>query len=208
MQISEKALPCDGCGFPASPEHLAQRIQRLELSTRFRPVHIGVLFVVLAPPAVLGDDFYAPAQSNEFFEPFLDALDVTGSANEPSASADAVAARTARLVEFQRRGYHLAYLSECPIAGQNEPIASLILRLAPTLIRRIRFNYRPKQLVLIGPEISPILDLLQAARLDSLLTLNQGQCLPGPGTGGREWADLFRGPVASMAPRENLRTGL
>jgi len=33
-------LPCDGCGQPASAEHIARRLQRLEWATRFRPIHI------------------------------------------------------------------------------------------------------------------------------------------------------------------------
>src|ERR1700719_4321526 len=31
---------CDGCGAPADEAHVRQRIERLEMATRFRPIHI------------------------------------------------------------------------------------------------------------------------------------------------------------------------
>ena len=74
-------LPCDGCGLPASPEHISLRVRRLELATQFRPVHIGVLFLVLAPPASEQDDFYGAAASKGFADPFLDALNIPAPAN-------------------------------------------------------------------------------------------------------------------------------
>src|SRR5580700_3179141 len=145
MGTFQNALPCDGCGLPASPEHIAERLRRLELSTRFRPVHIGILFVVLAPRIRTEDDFYGPAESKEFIDPFLEALEISQSSSDKTAlEIDPHAADLARLVEFQRRGYYLAYLSECPIPENVEPAAVTIARLGPTLVRRIRLNYKPK----------------------------------------------------------------
>src|SRR5215472_9195783 len=63
-------LPCDGCGLPATQEHIGARIRRLELATQYRPIHIGILFVALAPPPRPEGDFYAPAQSREFSDSF------------------------------------------------------------------------------------------------------------------------------------------
>jgi len=200
-------LPCDGCGLPASPEHIATRVRRLELSTRFRPVHMSVLFVALAPPVRPEDDFYAPPESKEFFDPFLDALEIYSSTDRAALGSDAQAADTARLAEFQRRGYYLAYLSECPMPENGEPAASTIARLAPTLIRRIRFNYKPKHVAPLGQELFPLVDLLRAAGISPLLTLDQGLTLPTPRTGDREWMELFRRSVATAAPRENLSSG-
>src|SRR6266852_5708696 len=82
-----KHLPCDGCGLPASPEHIAQRVGRLELATQFRPVHIGVLFIVLAPPASEQDDFYGATASKEFADPFLNALNIPAPAPAPANAA-------------------------------------------------------------------------------------------------------------------------
>jgi len=207
MGSSPNYLPCDGCGLPASPQHIAERVKRLELSTRFRPVHIGVLFVALAPLARLEDDFYAPPESKEFFNPFLEALEIPSSAVRTAPGSDTLAADTARLAEFQRRGYYLAYLSECPIPENGEPAASTIARLGPTLARRIRFNYKPKHVAPMGQELLPLVDMLKVAKIGPILTLDHGLALPSPRTGGREWSELFRRAVATVAPRENLPSG-
>ena len=207
MGTTPRNLPCDGCGLPASPEHIAERVRRLELSTQFRPVHMGVLFVALAPPVRPENDFYGPAESKEFFDPFLEALEISSSADKAAQGSDQRATGTARLTEFQRRGYYLAYLSECPISEQEEPAASTIARLGSTLIRRIRFNYRPKHIAPLGQELSPLVDMLRAAGIGPILTLDQGLVLPTPRTGDRECMELFRGSVAAAAPRENLSSG-
>ncbi len=207
MANSPNSLPCDGCGLPASAQHIAGRLRRLELSTRFRPVHIGVLFVALAPPVRPEDDFYGPAESKEFFDPFLEALEIHSSKEKTGPELDAFAADSARLAEFQRRGYYLAYLSECPIPENREPAASTIARLGPTLIRRIRFNYRPKHIAPLGQELFPLVELLRVAGIGPILTLDQGLALPAPRTGDREWMELFQRAVASVAPRENLSSG-
>jgi hypothetical protein len=207
MGTSPNCLPCDGCGLLASPEHIAARVRRLEFSTRFRPVHMSVLFVALAPPVRPVDDFYGPPESKEFFDPFLDALEIYSSTDRAALGSDAQAADTARLAEFQRRGYYLAYLSECPMPENGEPAASTIARLAPTLIRRIRFNYKPKHVAPLGQELFPLVEMLKVAGIGPLLTLDQGLALPTPRTGDREWMELFRRSVATAAPRENLSSG-
>jgi hypothetical protein len=207
METSLNWLPCDGCGLPASPEHIAQRVRRLELSTRFRPVHISILFVVLAPPFGAEDDFYSASESNEFTSPFLDALEIPPSSDKVADGSDAHAADTGRLPEFQRRGYHLAYLSECPLPETVEPAESTIARLGPTLIRRIRFNYKPKHIAPLGQELFPLVGVLRDAGIGPVLTLDQGLVLPLPRTGDREGQELFHRAVSSAAPRDNLSTG-
>jgi len=168
---------------------------------------MGVLFVALAPTVRCEDDFYGPAKSKEFFDPFLEALEIPASTERTAPGSDAQAADTARLMEFQRRGYYLAYLSECPIPENGEPAASTVARLGSTLIRRIRFNYRPKHVAPLGQELFPLVDVLRVAGIGPILTLDQGLTLPTPRTGDREWMELFRRSVATAAPRENLSSG-
>jgi hypothetical protein len=207
MGTSLTYLPCDGCGLPASPDHIARRVRRLELSTRFRPVHIGVLFVALAPSVRSEDDFYDPSESTEFADPFLEALEIHSSAEKAAPESDAHARDSARLAEFQRRGYCLAYLSECPLPPDGEPTAATIARLGPTLIRRIRYNYKPKHIAPLGQELSPMIEILGAAGIGPILMLDQGLALPAPRTGDRESLELFRRAVAAAAPRDNLSSG-
>ena len=207
MGTSLNYLPCDGCGLPASPEHIAERVRRLELSTRFRPVHIGVLFVALAPLVRMEDDFYGPAESKEFFDPLLGALEIPSSTEKAAPKSDAHATDLARLAEFQRRGYYLAYLSECPAQESEEPVASTIARLGPTLIRRIRFNYKPKHIAPLGQELVPLIEMLRGAGIGPILTLDQGLALPTPRTGDRERMEVFQRSVVTVTPRENLSSG-
>jgi hypothetical protein len=199
MGVSSNNFACDGCGLPASPQHIADRLSRLELSTRFRPVHISVLFVALAPPVRPEDEFYSPVESMEFAEPFLDALGIHSSADHALPESDAQGIHSARLAEFQRRGYYLAYLSECPIPETVELATTTIARLAPTLIRRIRFNYRPKQIAPLGQELFQLVEILRIAGIGAILTLDQGLVLPAPRTGDRAWLDLFQKAVAFVA---------
>ena len=181
MVSSSNTLVCDGCGRPASPEHLAARFRRLELATKFRPVHIAILFVALAPPPQPEDDFYGPPESKEFFEHFLDALAIPGQPSQSRPASDASTTASARLVEFQRKGYYLAYLSECPITGTEEPAATTISILAPTLVRRIRLNYRPRQIIVLGQELAPLTEVLRSAGIGSTVTLDQGTALSAKG---------------------------
>jgi hypothetical protein len=170
-------------------------------------LHIGNLFVALAPSLRSEDDFYGPVGSKEFSDPFLEALEIRTQTDKGAPGSDARVSDSARLAEFQRRGYYLAYLSECPLPESEEPAASTIARLAPTLIRRIRFNYKPKHITPLGEELFPLIEMLSAAGIGPILTLDQGVALPAPRTGDREWKELFQRAVASIAPRENLSWG-
>ncbi len=58
--MTEIALRCDGCGQTASPAHVAQRLQRLEWTTRYRPVHIGALLLGAIAPREDAEFLYAP----------------------------------------------------------------------------------------------------------------------------------------------------
>ena len=204
MEGSVHHLPCDGCGLEASPKHIAERLRRLELSTRFRPLHTSVLFVALAPSRRPEDDFYGPPESKKFFDPFLGALGSASSTDDPTPGLSTRIADTTRLAEFQRVGYYLAYLSECAIPSHEEPAASTIARLGPTLIRRIRFNYKPNYVAPIGEEMIPCIDVLKGAGMGPALILDHGLPLPMPGTGNRDWRELFHGAVSSVARSDNL----
>ena len=173
----------------------------------FRPIHIGVLFVAYAPPAHRGDASPGTAKSSEPADPFLNDLALLATEGPSALPATAAVADSARLAEFQHRGYYLAYLSECPIGAQEESVESAIARLAPTLIRRIRFNYKPKQIAPLGPELAALIPALRAAGVGPVLTLDDGQPLPAPRSRSGEWRELFQTAVAAAAPRETHSAG-
>jgi hypothetical protein len=248
MEAEAFSIVCDGCGLPASPEHIAARMERLELVTRFRPIHIHLLFVAFDPMPRLEDDFYKPPESRDFFDSFLSAMNISPDAEgrgphletaeiSPQAESTGRDAGPAMLLEFQRRGYYLTYLSECPVTPEhfanvevtrgmtNLGIAhgaadsgidgaqvsnarECISRLAPTLIKRIRFNYRPKHVVLLGTHLSPLIGVFEDAGLGPLLLLDRGAPLTIPGTGDGSSLTLFRRAVNIETPFSTTSSGL
>src|SRR6266478_2583355 len=115
MTISSELL-CDGCGQEASAEHIARRLRRLEWTTRYRPVHINTLLLGAFSPQEERDFLYAPG--GEFHGEaghLLDALAISTAGK----AADAVHA------EFQRAGFFLTHVLECPLdsgVGQGKAL--------------------------------------------------------------------------------------
>src|SRR5262249_27123747 len=110
---------CDGCGQEASEEHIARRLRRLEWATRFRPVHISVLFLGAVAPEedkeflyVSAADGAAPGAEKEFCGEGKRVLMAAGLGALPDQNAGG---RAIALAEFQRRGYFLTHLLECPV---------------------------------------------------------------------------------------------
>ncbi len=54
---------CDGCGAQVDGAHIRRRIERLELATRFRPIHIQAIILDAAPFATPEDYFYRASGS-------------------------------------------------------------------------------------------------------------------------------------------------
>ncbi len=157
IMTDENLLPCDGCGQPASPEHIRKRLARLEWTTRYRPVHIGTLLLGGIAPASDSEFVYSPG--GEF----------TGEAGRILAAA--AVARDGRsmeavLGEFQRGGFLLAYLLECPLeASVNDPatVQGLLRGRLPAVLSRIRRSLKPKRIIPISSVMEPlVLDLAPA----------------------------------------------
>jgi hypothetical protein len=208
MDPNSTLILCDGCGLPASPAHLAARLERLELATRFRPIHIHLLFVALQPAPRLEDDFYRPPESRDFFDPFLSALAISPEEAKQSGESNDREAGISRLLEFQRRGYYLTYLSECPVTTRHSANQDVegsaarecISRLAPTFVKRVRFNYKPKHIALLGTNLSPLIEVFEHAGIRPLLLLDRGAPLSIPSTGDAPSLSLFRRAVKIDAP--------
>jgi hypothetical protein len=220
MDALSSAIVCDGCGLPASADHLAARLYRLEFVTRFRPIHIHTLFVALEPMARPEDDFYGPAESREFFDSLLLALDISphagNDAEKPHAEPNGAVACIAKLLEFQRRGYYLTYLSECPASPQHpamprageKTVLECLSRLAPTLVKRIRFNYKPKHVVLLGTNLEPLIGIFDQAGIGPLLLLDHGAPLTIPKPGDAPSLTLFRRAVKIATPCATTSSGV
>jgi len=148
-------LRCDGCGQLASPAHIARRLQRLEWATRYRPIHIGALLLGAAAPAEESEFLYAP--SGEFSGEAAAVLVARGieSGGKP---------RDAVLAEFQRGGFFLAHVLECPLddpLSDTAGVQILLERRVPPVIARIRRSLKPKKVVPISPLLEPLLQRLK-----------------------------------------------
>jgi hypothetical protein len=208
MKSSANYIVCDGCGQRADPEHIATRIQRLETASRYRPIHIGTLFLDLAPPAAFEDDFYGASQPSDFTLQLLGALDIQAPAGEAVADP---ATLPGRLHEFQHRGYYIAHLSECPVAISPESAsttAETISHLSLNLIKRIQFNYRPKQIALLGKEISLLLQVLNDAGIGSAVLVDDGRPLNVPESSDTSGISRFREVLAGRVPRASSASSM
>jgi hypothetical protein len=162
-------LPCDGCGQTASGEHIARRLQRLEWTTRYRPVHINTLLLGAFSPQEERDFLYAPG--GEFqgeASRLLDALEISTAGK----AADAVHA------EFQRAGFFLTHVLECPLgkdAGQGAEAAALLTKRLEPVATRIRRSLKPKRVVLISRALGPIMEKLLALELGCPVVLDNGK---------------------------------
>ena len=163
--MSQLDLRCDGCGRLASPKHIARRLQRLEWTTRYRPVHIGTL--LLGPLAPLQDSnfIYSPAGGWGGDAKIL--LAAAGVTTE-GKSAEAV------LAEFQRGGFFLTHVLECPSEdGTDDDLQQLIANRLPSVLTRIRRSLKPKRLVPLSQALEQFLPVLKSSELPCAILLDQ-----------------------------------
>jgi hypothetical protein len=198
---------CDGCGQPATPQHIARRLRRLELATRFRPIHIGMLFLAEAPPARVEDYFYSydaagAAERSRPSRVFLESLfEGVGISREEGKSDEAC------LGEFQRRGFFLADALECPweeiksgpgAEAEQSGGFELWQRIAPILVKRIQFSYKPRHMVLLSARMRHLIPVLQQAGLGERLLLHQGLPLDLSGAQNPIAQAQFRAGLAAI----------
>jgi hypothetical protein len=170
---TEKLVACDSCGAPAAPEHIRARLARLELASRYRPIHIGLLLICISPPPAINDDLYAwerqesSAEAREYLEGlFL----LVGIGTEKSPSE--------RIAEFQRRGIYLARLVECPLPT-GAPLEIISAKAARTMLIRVTQSYKPARIALLAPVAPGLAEALRAAGLgEKLIAGGQGIEIP------------------------------
>lgn len=165
--MTSDLLLCDGCGQPASPEHTARRLQRLEWATRFRPVHIATLLLgAVSPPA--GDEFL---YSGKFAGEALALLDAAG-ISVANKSFESV------LSEFQRGGFFVTHVLECPLEPSGDNIVALgdlVSRRASAVAARIRRSLKPKRTILYASQASTGISVIADADLGCTVLLDDGK---------------------------------
>jgi hypothetical protein len=189
--ITENLLPCDGCGQLAASEHIAKRLQRLEWTTRYRPVHIGTLLLGAVAPRNDCDFLYA--SGGEFRGEAGIILEAAG-LSRAGKSAEAV------LAEFQRSGFLLAYVLDCPFERGADPgeLQQLLERRLPGVLARIRRSLKPKRLVLIAQALEASLGALENADLGCAIVLDDGKPFALDGASVDQAIERLRGALASV----------
>jgi hypothetical protein len=204
---------CDGCGQPTGEEHLARRIRRLELASRFRPIHIQILFLANCPPPRLEDYFYfanpdrsaRTGLSRVLFDELMNGLGISQAvaSNEEQA-----------LTEFQKRGYSYAHALECPFGDafpdfrRDKPEYSgvaLAHRYGPTVVKRITLSYKPRHIVLLFARSRYLIPYLEQASLRERLLLHQNLPLHFPHPDNPAAQVGFRSGLADVLNRAATR---
>ena len=146
---THSSLPCDGCGQSACSGHLARRLQRLEWSTRYRPVHINTVLLSAFAPANDTAFLYselAPLEGEAAL--LLAAVQIPFEGTPPGSF----------LNEFQKRGLFLMHVLECPLEPPNlsgTAARALLEAHLPLAITRIRRSLRPRRVALLSAELLP-----------------------------------------------------
>lgn len=164
---------CDGCGAQVDEAHIRQRIERLELATRFRPIHIQVLLLDAAPPAKLEDYFYR-ATTNSAERSVASGMFFAEMAKCVGQAPPTGTQEESTLAEFQKRGFFLAYAVECPVESSRE-LAQTIKRLAPTVALRVNSSYKPKFVAPISRLVQDVIPALQSKGWSGKIILNDGK---------------------------------
>jgi hypothetical protein len=187
------ALVCDGCGQTASAEHIARRLQRLEWTTRYRPVHIQTLLLGAFSPPDDRDFLYAP---NEEFRGeaalLLNALGIFTAGK----AVDAVHA------EIQRAGFFLTHVLECPLskdAGEGTATGGLLENRLQPMATRVRRSLKPKRVVPISRALGPTLERILALELGCPLVLDNGKPFEVDGPAPENSMERLREALAAAA---------
>jgi hypothetical protein len=177
-------LRCDGCGQPASPEHIARRLKRLEWTTRFRPIHIGTLLLGAIAPKNDSEFLYSPAGAWEGeAETLLGATGIVSEGKSPEAT----------LAEFQRGGFFLTHVLECPLEdGEGDKIQQLLADRLPQVLTRIRRSLKPKRLAPICRALQQFLPPVTSSNLPCEILLDEAQPFALDGDLARESTERLR----------------
>jgi hypothetical protein len=190
-------LRCDGCGQAASPEHIARRLRRLEWTTRFRPVHIATLLLGAVAPQSDAEFIYSPAGA---WEGEAKSLIAAAGLKLEGKSAEAT------LAEFQRAGFLLTHVLECPLEdSEGAGVRQLVAARLPAVLSRIRRSLKPKRLIPISPALQQFLPALTAGDLPCAILLDEEKPFAFDASASSEAAARLR---EALTTRSSQATGV
>lgn len=184
--MTAPTLICDGCGQAASAEHVTRRLQRLEWMTRYRPVHIGTV--------VLGA--YSPDADSDFL--YAETAEITGDGKDvlQAAGIDVVGKKKeAILSAFQRGGFLLGYVLECPLEPESRNdtvLAALLKTRMPAFLARLRRSFQPKRVVTISSRLDLLFEGLGEKDLGCSLVSDGGKAFALDGASAGQAVEKLR----------------
>jgi len=161
---------CDGCGQAASTEHISRRLRRLEWTTRYRPVHINTL--------VLGA--FSPHDEKDFC--MRRAGSFAGKRRccwmrwesppqEKTAEGGACGVSTGGILSDARAGVPV-WTGD---AGTEATAAALLMKRLQPVATRIRRSLKPKRVMAITEELTPVVRDVLALDLGCPVVLDHGK---------------------------------
>jgi hypothetical protein len=189
--MTATTLLCDGCGQEATPEHVRRRLQRLEWMTRYRPVHVGTVLLGAYSPDADSDFLYAPTEASRGeAKNVLEAASISASGK----TKDVI------LSEFQRGGFLLGYVLECPLEGESRndaALAALLKARMPSFLARLRRSFHPKRVASISSKLDPLFAGLTETDLGCTLLGDGGQSFAFDGAAPEKEIERLRLALAA-----------
>jgi len=153
----------------ASPEHIDRRLRRLEWATRYRPVHIQTLLLGAIAPVEDSEFLYSSGEEFGGEAAFLLRAVGISAAGKPPEAIQA---------EFQRAGYFLTYVLECPLDKALNPkadLAKLLTERLRVVASRIRRSLKPKVVTLVTELPQSIVEDILALDLGRPVIVDHGK---------------------------------
>jgi hypothetical protein len=183
-----QSIVCDGCGQPADQEHIARRLKRLENMTRYRPIHVQTLFLAAARPA---DDREYLYSANDAFQGEGALVASAVGFGQPDRGVEEM------LIAFQRSGYLLTYVLDCPVESSAARLEALA-RQMPATLTRIRRSFKPKRVVLLGHELAEFVPQFISGNLNAAVILRNGRPFEWNEIGGGWLAKELAAPMQAL----------
>jgi hypothetical protein len=104
--------------------------------------------------------------------------------------------------EFQRAGFFLTHVLECPLDGdpaQGEATAALLAGRLQTVATRIRRSLKPKRVMVVTEELAPVVEDILALDLGCPVVLDQGKPFRLGSSAGKSAAERLREALAISA---------
>jgi hypothetical protein len=160
--------------------------------TRYRPVHVGTVLLGAYSPDAESDFLYA--ETSETAGEGRNALIAAGVATDGKP-------KRAVLSEFQRGGFLLGYVLECPLEAESKneaALAALLKARMPAFLARLRRSFQAKRVASISSKLDPFFAGLTEKDFGCALLSDGGKSFALDGSSPEESIQRLRQALAAM----------